>query len=124
MSKYQWEPIGDEGYKRLIRPDSTRVTALTEPEDRTSYRDLAPITCELNDLMERAERAERELAAARRVVEAAAVVERAEDWACAIAVSEEDDEDDIAIFNAHMQRWGELREAIAAYRAATQEQQP
>lgn len=48
---YRWietEPGGWSNYERLLRPNGTVVTVITEPEDRISYRDLAPITAELN----------------------------------------------------------------------------
>lgn len=37
-------------YSPLLRPDGTVVATLTEPEDRTWYRDLAPVIDELNAL--------------------------------------------------------------------------
>ena len=67
MSKlYKWvrgddlNDIADE-YEALVRPDGTRVTVVTEPEDRCGYRDLAKVADELNDLKSYSEWLEKEL---------------------------------------------------------------
>jgi len=64
MSEYRWtserssdQPIAD-GYEILLRPDGSEVTCITEPEDRVSYRDLKPVTAELNALAKRVEELE------------------------------------------------------------------
>jgi len=54
-NKYRWISGWDRDdmndmYEVLIRPDGTELAFLTEPEDRCSYRDLSPITEELNKL--------------------------------------------------------------------------
>lgn len=50
MSEYKWEDPECDGYESLYRPDGSWLADLTEPEDRISCRDLAPITKELNKL--------------------------------------------------------------------------
>ena len=56
-----------EGYECLVAPDGSDVTTLTEPEDRTFYRDLLPVLALLNKQHEAlsALRAERDALRAR-----------------------------------------------------------
>ena len=48
VKRYRWEQVNDDWYEVLLRPDGTDVTMITEPEDRTGYRDLAAVAGELN----------------------------------------------------------------------------
>jgi hypothetical protein len=57
VSGYNLDWCADE-YEVLFRPDGTKLARLTEPEDRNSYRDLAPITDELNRLLDALDAAE------------------------------------------------------------------
>lgn len=47
---YYWTDAPNGEYEILFRPDGTEVTTITEPEDRISLRDLAPVCVELNTL--------------------------------------------------------------------------
>lgn len=61
MSEYRWTREGcAESYEILLAPDGREVACITEPEDRTSTRDLEDVTKELNRLA-----AERDAALAR-----------------------------------------------------------
>lgn len=59
MGEYRWvyctdlDPEAADTYQTLLRPDGTEVTTITEPEDRTGFRDLAPVAAELNALSAR-----------------------------------------------------------------------
>ena len=55
---WTWKSDTDTDYETLFRPDGSEVTTITEPEDRVSYRDLEPITAELNRLIARLRAAE------------------------------------------------------------------
>ena len=55
---WTWKSDTDTDYETLFRPDGSEVTTITEPEDRVSYRDLEPVTAELNDLIARLRAAE------------------------------------------------------------------
>ena len=50
---WTWKSDTDTDYETLFRPDGSEVTTITEPEDRVSYRDLEPVTAELNSLIAR-----------------------------------------------------------------------
>jgi len=53
VKRYRWEQVNDDWYEVLLRPDGTEVTCITEPEDRTGYRDLAAVADELNKQADR-----------------------------------------------------------------------
>ena len=61
MSAYRWitSPAGYP-YEDLERADGTAVTTITEPEDRTGCRDMAPVADELNRLAARVKELEAE----------------------------------------------------------------
>lgn len=52
LEGYRWDfdEADSYAYASLLAPDGRTITTVTEPEDRTPYRDLAPITDELNKL--------------------------------------------------------------------------
>lgn len=61
VEEYRWEHSDyDPVYETLLRPDGSELASLTEPEDRNSYRDMAPITDELNRLAAALTEAERD----------------------------------------------------------------
>ena len=62
---WTWKSDTDTDYETLIRPDGSEVTTITEPEDRVSYRDLEPVTAELNSLIAKLRAAEAVVEASR-----------------------------------------------------------